>query len=88
MQPLKIVLKFARNYKTALAVTVLSMILLVSVRLLIPWIIRLMIGAVTAPGAGPAVLDRLLLLSGVVLALYLVRAVLQFLRSYIAHIAG
>jgi ATP-binding cassette subfamily B protein/subfamily B ATP-binding cassette protein MsbA len=88
MQPLKIVLRFARNYKTALAVTVLSMILLVSVRLLIPWIIRLMIGAVTAPGAGPAVLDRLLLLSGVVLALYLVRAVLQFLRSYIAHIAG
>ena len=88
MQPLKIVLRFARNYKTALAVTVLSMILLVSVRLLIPWIIRLMIGAVTAPDAGPAVLDRLLLLSGVVLALYLVRAVLQFLRSYIAHIAG
>ncbi|HZG65144.1 MAG TPA: ABC transporter transmembrane domain-containing protein [Herpetosiphonaceae bacterium] len=88
MQPLKIVLRFARNYKTALVITVLSMILLVSVRLLIPWIIRLMIGAVTAPGAGPAVLDRLLLLSGVVLALYLVRAVLQFLRSYIAHIAG
>ncbi len=43
MQPLKIVLRFARNYKTALAVTVLSMILLVSVRLLIPWIFRVMI---------------------------------------------
>ena len=88
MQPLKIVLMFARNYKTALVVTVLSMLLLVSVRLLIPWMIKLMISAVTAPGAGPEVLDRLLLLSLVVLALYLVRGVLQFLRSYIAHIAG
>jgi len=88
MQPLKIVLVYARNYKTALFVTVLSMILLVSVRLLIPWIIRLMIAAVTAPGAGPAVMNRLLLLAVVVLALYMVRGILQFLRSYIAHIAG
>ncbi|MDQ5851610.1 MAG: ABC transporter ATP-binding protein/permease [Chloroflexota bacterium] len=88
MKPLTIVFAYARNYKVALLVTVVSMILLVGVRLLIPWIIKLMIAAVTAQGAGPELLDRLLLLAVVALALYLVRGVLQFLRSYVAHIAG
>ena len=88
MKPLSIVFAYARNYKVALIVTVVSMILLVGVRLLIPCIIKLMIAAVTAQGAGPEVLDRLLLLAVVALALYLVRGVLQFLRSYVAHIAG
>ena len=88
MKPLKIVFMYARNYRTALLITVASMILLVGVRLVIPWVIKLMIAAVTAPNAGPELLDRLLLLTVVVLALFLARGFLQFLRSYIAHVAG
>ena len=79
---------YARRYKTALVVTVLSMLLLVGVRLLIPWIIKDMIAAVTAPDVGPQLQDRLLQLSAMVLGLYVLRGFLQFLRSYIAHIAG
>ena len=47
-----------------------------------------MIAAVTLPGASQATIDRLAQLSLVVLGLYVVRAGLQFLRSYVAHIAG
>lgn len=88
MKPLQIILKYARNYRAALVVTVVSMVLLVVVRLLIPWIIKLMIAAVTLPAPSSAVLDRLGQLSLVVLGLYVVRAGLQFLRSYVAHVAG
>jgi len=88
MKPLQIVFKYARNYKAALVVTVVSMILLVGVRLLIPWIIKLMITAVTAENASQALQGRLLQLTLLALGLYVLRAVLQFLRSYVAHVAG
>jgi ATP-binding cassette, subfamily B, bacterial len=88
MNPLQIVFMYARRYKVALAVTVVSMILLVGVRLLIPWIIRSMIEMVTAEDAAQIMRGQLLRLALLALGLYVIRGVLQFLRSYIAHIAG
>jgi ATP-binding cassette subfamily B protein len=88
MKALRFLLQYAKNYTTPLAITVVSMILLVGAQLVAPWIVRTMIAAVTAPDAeqtSMALVTRLALLA---LAIYVVRAGLQFLRSYAAHVAG
>jgi ATP-binding cassette subfamily B protein/subfamily B ATP-binding cassette protein MsbA len=64
------------------------MLALVGAQLLIPWIIRLLVSAVTAPGATLQVMDYITRLTVIVLIVYVGRAGLQFLRSYMAHIAG
>ncbi len=71
-----------------LSITTLSMILLVSVQLLIPWIIKILISSVTNLSYSSQSMRLITQLSLLVLAIYIVRAVMQFLRSYLAHIAG
>ncbi len=88
MKQIKFLLIYAKNYTGSLLITVISMLLLVGVQLLIPWIIRTMIAAVTGPAGNQissALITRLALLA---LAVYLARFGLQFLRSYLAHVAG
>jgi ATP-binding cassette subfamily B protein/subfamily B ATP-binding cassette protein MsbA len=64
------------------------MIALVGVQLLIPWVVKLLITEVTAPDATMAAMDYITRLTVIVLLVYIARAVLQFLRSYAAHVAG
>ncbi len=88
MKTLKTFLGFARPYQIALLVTVTSMSLLVGVQLLAPWLIRELIAAVrTQPteAVSYGFVTRLTLLA---LLIYVARAGLEFLRSYMAHIAG
>ena len=66
----------------------LSMLALVGVQLLIPWFIKTLIGAITKPGAALGDLTLVNKLAAAVLVVYIARAGLQFLRSYLAHIAG
>ena len=49
VKPLAFVFTFARKYTLALVVTVISMLLLVGAQLVIPWIIRLLINAISGP---------------------------------------
>jgi len=81
---------YARRYLRPLIVTVISMIALVAVQLLAPWIVKTLIAAVKdqVAGANPAATDLVTQLALLALGLYLLRAFLQFLRSYMAHIAG
>ena len=88
MKPLKFVFIFARKYTLQLLVTIISMLLLVGAQLLIPWVVRLLVGSVTSPGLSAETLDYIDRLALVVLIVYVARAGLQFLRSYMAHIAG
>jgi ATP-binding cassette subfamily B protein/subfamily B ATP-binding cassette protein MsbA len=88
MKTLLFLLRYAEKYKKPLGITIVSMILLVGLQLVAPWIIRTMIATVTDPessGASTAMVGQLALLA---LAIYGARAVLQFLRSYTAHVAG
>ena len=90
MTAFRFVTKYIRRYVWALAITVVSMILLVGAQLLAPWIVRSIINALTdtasTNGADPLqFVSRLAVLA---LGVYLIRAVLRFLRSYMAHIAG
>jgi ATP-binding cassette subfamily B protein len=88
MHTLKFLFSYANKYLGHLIVTVVSMILLVGVQLLAPWIIKMMIAAVKDQAAEQASLDLVTRLALLALAAYVMRAVLQFLRSYMAHVAG
>ncbi len=89
MRTLKFLLPYCRNYLLPLILTVVSMSLLVGVQLLVPWVIRDLVGAVTNQATWNeqtmAFVTRLALF---LLVLYVLRAGLQFVRSYMAHVAG
>jgi ATP-binding cassette subfamily B protein len=88
LKSLAFVFKYARRHVVPLVVTVISMLLLVGAELLGPWIIKTMVGTITAPGAGLASMSTITRLAVLALVVYVARAGLQFLRSYMAHVAG
>jgi len=88
MKPFQLIFRYARRYQLTLTITAFAMLALVGVQLLIPWIIKTLVAAVTDPSA---TLDRMNLVQNltiIALAVYIGKAVLQFLRSYLAHVAG
>ncbi len=88
MKSLRAVLHHVKRYKLPLALTIASMLALVGIQLVGPWLIKLMIAAVTAPDAGPEALALIGRLALITLAIYVLRAAMQFVRSYAAHVAG
>jgi ATP-binding cassette subfamily B protein/subfamily B ATP-binding cassette protein MsbA len=88
LKPFQLIFTYAKKYKPALIVTAVSMLLLVGAQLIIPWIVKLLVAAVTAPGATLDVMGLVKQLTIIVLIVYISRAGLQFLRSYQAHLAG
>jgi ATP-binding cassette subfamily B protein len=88
MKSLGFVFKHAKRYKGPLTLTVGSMILLVGIQLLAPWLVRTMIETVTDPEAGPEAIQVVTRLALLALVVYVARAGLQFVRSYMAHVAG
>ncbi len=87
-KPFRIIFTYARNYWLTLVVAAVSMLLLVGVQLVVPWVIRLLVAAVTDPASVQRPEDFIRSLALVILLVLLARAILQFLRSYMAHIAG
>jgi len=88
LKPIQLVLSYARRYKLVLIITIISMFLLVGVQLLIPWIIRTLVANVTSPTVTPSSFTLVNILALIVFGIYIVRAAMQFLRSYMAHLAG
>ena len=88
MKPLIFVVKYAKKHVWPLIATMVSMLLLVGVQLLAPWIIKTMVGTITDSGIGPEALRTISRLAILALVVYLARAVLQFVRSYMSHVAG
>lgn len=88
MQSLAFLFRYARNYTLVLVVTVISMLLLVAAQLVIPWIIKTMVAEVTDPSGSVMSYESVTNLTLLALGVFVVRAGLQFLRSYMAHIAG
>lgn len=88
MKSLKFVFIFARKYKAALILTVVSMLLLVGAQLLIPWVIRQLVDTITTSTLSAETLRKISQLALIVFVVYLSRAGLRYLRIYLAHIAG
>lgn len=87
-QVMKLLLRFAKKYSWALAVTILSMLVLVGAQLLIPWLIRSLIELVTEQQLSTETMNVVSRLTLIALITFVARGVVQFLRSYMAHIAG
>jgi ATP-binding cassette subfamily B protein len=88
LKPFQIVFSYARRYVQALSVTVISMLLLVGVQLYIPWIIKTLLTYITDPSTTLKTMDLIVRLTLLALFAYVMRACLQFFRSYLAHVAG
>ena len=88
MKSLAFIVVFARKYTFVLVITIISMLLLVAAQLVIPWIIKDLVAAITDTTLSAATFPFIDQLALIVLAIYIGRAVLSFLRSYMAHIAG
>ncbi len=89
MRTLRFLLPYTRRYLIPLSLTVISMFALVGVQLLVPWIIRSLISAVTHQATwNEETMSFVTRLTLVLLGIFVARAVLQFVRSYMAHVAG
>jgi ATP-binding cassette subfamily B protein len=64
------------------------MLALVGLQLVIPWAVQQLINAVTTQTATPKTFNFITTLTVVVVAVYIARGLLQYVRSYMAHIAG
>lgn len=88
MKSFKFVLRYLRKYRWVLILTIVSMLLLVGVQLVAPWIVKRMVETVTDSASTLADMGFIARLALAVLAVYAIRTVLQFIRSYMAHVAG
>jgi len=88
MKPFQLIFAYARKYKFPLIVTTISMLALVGVQLLIPWVVKLLVAQITSPMAAAAAMNYVTRLTVIVLIVFMARAGLQFVRSYMAHVAG
>jgi len=88
MGSLRSVLKHVGRYRLPLAFTIVSMLALVGIQLVAPWLVRTMVAAVTDPHAGQETFALVTRLALIALAVYILRALMQFVRSYAAHVAG
>jgi len=88
VQSLRWVLKHLGRYRLPLALTIFGMLALVGIQLIGPWLVKTMISAVTSPEASPETTGLVARLALLALAVYLIRAVMRFVRSYAAHVAG
>lgn len=85
---MKLLLRFAKKYAWALAITVVAMLALVGAQLLIPWLIRTLIETVTNDSISPETMNTVTRLTLIAALTFVARGLVQFLRSYMAHIAG
>jgi ATP-binding cassette subfamily B protein len=88
LTPIQLVLFYTRRYKLVLTITIISTFVLVGTRLLVPRIIGILVADVTAPTVTPDSFKLVGVLALLVLGIFIVRALMQFLRSYMAHLAG
>jgi ATP-binding cassette subfamily B protein len=88
LNSLRFAFQFTHKYTGVLILTIASMLLLVGVQLYAPWVVKTMVEIVTDSTASQDDLARIAQLALLALIIYVVRAGLQFTRSYMAHIAG
>ncbi len=88
MKPFELVFHYARRYVWALVVAAVSMLLLVGIQLLLPWIIRTLIALITDQGLSASSMNEVSRLALLALGVYVLRAGMEFVQSYISHYAG
>ena len=85
---MKLLLQFAKKYTWALTLTIFASLALVGAQLLIPWLIRNLINLITDQSLSAETIQQVTQLSIIALLAFVGRGFMQFLRSYMAHLAG
>ena len=85
---MRLLLRFAKKYTWALVITVIASLALVGAQLLIPWLVRNLISLVTDQSLSNETMQTVTRLTLIALIAYVGRGFMQFLRTYLAHIAG
>jgi ATP-binding cassette subfamily B protein len=88
LEPFRLVYANARKYTRELVITTTGMLLLVGVQLLVPWIFKTLVAALTSNDLSNVTPDRIVIFAFIALAIYVARAILQFVRNFLAHLAG
>jgi ATP-binding cassette subfamily B protein len=88
LKPIRLVLNYARKYTTVLSITILVMILLVGTQLIIPWIIKNLLAAITNSNTPAEALHTILMLSLLAIGVFIAKAGFSFVKGYFSHIAG
>jgi len=88
VKPFSLLGKLAKKYWKLILLTTLTMLGLVAAQLVIPWIIRLLIDRLTTQPLDQSTIDFITRISLIALVIFIARALMQFTRSYAAHIAG
>ncbi|NLV74832.1 MAG: ABC transporter ATP-binding protein [Chloroflexi bacterium] len=88
LKRLGFVFRYTERYIPYLVITIIAMILLVGVQLLTPQVVRTLVGAVSQGTWDNESAQLILKLSLGLLVIYIARAGLAFVRSYMAHKAG
>ncbi len=88
MKPFNLLLKLSKKYTKAILFTILTMLGLVAAQLIIPWVIRALINALSMDPLQDSTLNFVTRLTLIGLVVFIARGFMQFARSYQAHIAG
>lgn len=80
--------KLSRKYTRELVLTTVTMLALVGVQLLIPWLIKNVIAKLTDGTLSTDTIRFITQISLIALVAFAVRAILQYIRSYASHVAG
>jgi ATP-binding cassette subfamily B protein len=88
MKEFKALLKFVKPYRWWVALATFSMVMVTSMNMASPWMIRNLIQTVTEGVSGEGSIARVNLLALAVIVIYILRAVSQFGTSYVSHYAA
>lgn len=88
MKPIQLMVKLSRKYTRELVLTTVTMLALVGVQLLIPWLIKNVIAKLTDGTLSTDTIRFITQISLIALVAFAVRAILQYIRSYASHVAG
>ena len=88
MKPITLLTKLSKKYTGPIILTILTMLGLVAAQLLIPWLIRSLINELSAEPLADDSMEFITRLTIIALAVYVARGLMQYVRSYQAHIAG
>ncbi len=88
MKPIQLMVKLSRKYTRELVLTTVTMLALVGVQLLIPWLIKNVIAKLTDGTLSTETIRFITQISLIALVAFAVRAILQYIRSYASHVAG
>ena len=88
MKPFNLLAKLSKKYWKSILLTTMTMFGLVAAQLFVPWLIRSLIDRLTTAPLDNETIDFMTKLSSIALLVFIARAVMQFIRSYAAHVAG